>query len=288
MLYENYEILSKLLYLEGIEHIQIFFNIIFDKLYELLLNTDNMNSNIKRDIFERNINKMINDIIINKNNNNNNNIRENLINQYNIINHNILKLSPKSNRFLIQESYHPLKYIKEYPLLKFFMISKKIDKDYFRDYFKEIQENQKKYPVINTYLEFEIRFGDIYYLNNINKINPFINYMLNKYDLNITRKEAKEKIIKNELNNDNYIINMFNNFKEGWNNLCNINNEINYLCRIKMKLEKINENDIIAKVLNDDGEKGNGMIVAGVYQKFAEYQNDFINKIVANLDDNTL
>jgi len=167
------------------------------------------------------------------------------------------------------------------------MISKKINKDYFKEYFNGIKEKEKKYPVINTYLEFEIREANINYLNNINKMNPFINYMLNKYDLKITRKEAKDKYIKNELNND-YIINMFEKFKEGWNNLHNINKDINYLYRVDMEIEKIDKNDIIAKVLNDDGEKGNGMIVAGVYQKFSEYQNEFINNIVAYLDNNTL
>jgi len=71
-----------------------------------------------------------------------------------------------------------------------------------------------KYPIINNLLNDN---GEIETLKNLIKINPFINSMINIYSYKISREEAKQLKIKDELKRiNNPIINKeYEEFKEG-------------------------------------------------------------------------
>ena len=58
---------------------------------------------------------------------------------------------------------------------------------------------------------------------------------------------------------------------------------LKYKCRPPMVLKDIKDSDVIANVLNDDGEWLYGMYLAAAYQMFINWQNTFLNNIIGNI-----
>ena len=143
-----------------------------------------------------------------------------------------------------------------------------------------IPKNNQKYPILVNLLNDE---GEVECLQNLGKINPFLNSMLQIYSYKITRDEAKELKIGEELKklNNNIIYKQFENFKEGWKNFCDFlikkqktlqKDEflLKYQCRPPMEPKYINDEDSIANILNDNGEFLYGMNLAAAYEKFID------------------
>ena len=113
-------------------------------------------------------------------------------------------------------------------------------------------------------------------------MNPFENYALLKYSNKITRVESKRILIKNELMNNPEIKPKYENFEKGYNAISD--KALKYGCKQLEKIKRISSEDPIAYILNDNGELGYGMYIAAAYQKFFEYQNNFLNPILGNID----
>ena len=81
-----------------------------------------------------------------------------------------------SLKCIIQELYDPQIYPNDkFPFFRFFIIPKYHNKEYLIEQFNLIYQNKQKYPILQNYLNDK---GEIKALNNIIKINPFVNSIL--------------------------------------------------------------------------------------------------------------
>lgn len=168
---------------------------------------------------------------------------------------------------------------KEFPLIKYFYASNYPSYELFLEKLYLIQNPMVQYPVLTNYLN-ALQDGSISFLENINYINPFVNYMLYKYSNKITREEAKNIKIKDELNNDNEMQRLFIQFQKGWNNI--YKNLSNFDCHGKLPEKNITENDCLAFCLNDNFEDNYGKYIATAYKDFITYQNNFLKALIEN------
>ena len=113
-------------------------------------------------------------------------IRENVENKINI----------KSLRIIIQESIDPSLYPEnDFPFFRFFMVPKYANKKQLIEELNLIPQSEQKYPIITNYLKDN---GEIEVLQNLIKINPFVNSMIEIYTYKITREEENNNMNNNE------------------------------------------------------------------------------------------
>ena len=138
-------------------------------------------------------------------------------------------------------------------------------------------------------------------MKSLENINKLANILLNIYSFKISRDDAKEKILKNELPK---IIENYNEI-----NPVKINDEeefekdyiepfikswdlikkkaVQYKCQVLRKLEKgekpldMRVDNKLCYFLVDNGDKEGGMFLASAYQHLIEWQNDFIELIIS-------
>jgi len=274
ILEEDWNLLKKVLFEKGIQNCQIFINVIIPDLLEVMKQYENLETIEKRNEFEEKINGLINKTINNKK----------LFEKYEENNNMYLGLELASMKAILQEIFPPNNYDeKVYPYLKYFMIRLSPSENLLLDYLRRIPDYINKYPIINAYLNEEFRI-QIDLLQNILLMNPLVDYMINKYSYNITRDKAKEIKISEILTNpdDKYLITYFKDFIKGWDNVKE--NAIKYKCRNEMPIKTVKEDDSIAYILNDDGEMYYGMYLAAAYQNYCDYQNNFLNSIINNMN----
>ena len=254
--------------------LKLFINVIIPALIELMNQYENFETIEKRNEFEEKVNVLINKTISNKK----------LFEKYEENNNIYLGLELTSMKAILQEIFPPYNYDEKlFPYLKYFMIRLSPSENLLLDYLRRIPDYNNKYPIINAYLNEEFRI-QIDLLENIILMNPLVDYMINKYSYNITRDKAKEIKISEILTNpdDKYLTTYFRNFIKGWNNVKE--NAIKYKCRNEMPVKTVKEDDCIACILNDDGEMYYGMYLAAAYQNYCDYQNNFLNSIINNMN----
>ena len=164
-------------------------------------------------------------------------------------------------------------------MIKYFYVTNYPNYELFSENFGSIQNTMIQYPVLTNYLN-ALMNGSIDLLQNINNINPFINYVLDKYSNKITREEAKQIKIRDELINDGEMKRLFAKFKEGWKNIYKTLS--NYDCHGKLPEKNITEDDCLAFCLNDNLEDNYGKYIATAYKDFITYQNTFLKNIIEN------
>ena len=283
IMFKTYLYLEKALKAKGIHEIQIFLNMIYNSLSDCLYKCPLINTVEIRNNVEKKVNEIVNNCI---------NGYEEYKKKYIDTNIKINQIDFHSLRSIIQESINPSLYNENsYPLFRFFIVPKYPNKRQLIEQLNLIQNYEQQYPIISSYLNDN---GEIEALQNIIKINPFANSMIEKYTYKITRDKGKEIKIQDALTNE-ILRKQFNQFKEGWNNFCdfikrkqkNIELKDKYLlqykCRPPMEIKYIKEDDPIAYALNDDGEYLYGMYLAAAYQKFINWQNTFLNNIIGNI-----
>jgi hypothetical protein len=183
MIEENWNLLKNAVSEKGFEKIQIFLNIISQKLFILIENSQDFNDVNNRNSFEDEINKLIEETIKDK---------DQLINNYIVINNDLLSIDLKSIKPIIQESNNPELYgFEEYPFLEYFMISPVPNKEIFLKYLRNIPAFEEKFPVIANYTNEQQNFN-LKLLTNLKNINPFINLMMDYYSYKITREDGKK------------------------------------------------------------------------------------------------
>jgi len=173
---------------------------------------------------------------------------------------------------LLKEKYPSDYYDKKvFPFYEYFYYTDYLNETYINEKLKHMDES--KYPVLSIYLNNKINEkpdNNKYSLNNLSVFNNALNLIREEYLDNITRENAKKKILKNEkIYNDN--MELFNNFIKFYNNL-----------EIKDTDGEIIELDINNSLCNfflsDDNDIGRTYI--DIYKNFIKEQNEKIGNLL--------
>ena len=294
---KNWEFLSIYLKENGIENIQIFINMIFEKIIKLINNLKSVDTVEKLYAFEKEVDKYIMDIISKKEN------IEKINKEYQEMNNELLSFDPQSIKEIVLANYEPSIYNQDiYPDIQYYSISNILDFNTFVNKFESLKENEIKYFLINILIKKdEDLTQDAIRMKSLENINKITNVLLNIYSFKISREDGKEKNLKKELG---YIIDTYNEM-----NPIKINNEeefindyvnpfiaswdlvkkqsIQYKCRILRELDKgekpleMTIDNKLCYFLVDDGDKEGGMFLASAYSHFIEWQNAFIDLIIS-------
>jgi len=271
ILIDIWKILIEELSKKEIDNVQCFMNMVMPDIYQAI--SDN-NSKMET-IDERRKFEMLCDDIINIAINNYKHYREDYMKN----NKSILEIEDDTIKSILQETSDinnlpP----SNYPLIKYFKAASYPDYNKFYEQFNAVSNCMNQYPVITSYINATQNDEKIKFLENYHLINPFVNYMLDKYNNKISRKEAKEKKLKEEFKNDNEMKKLFNNFKDGWKKI--YKNLSNYDCHGRLPPKKLKENDCLAFFLNDKFEDNYGKYIATAYKDFITYQNEFLKPLI--------
>ena len=276
ILENNWELLKQALFEKGVTVIQIFINLIFEKLSTLLKSCPEITDIKQREIFEKSIEKLLEESYIDY---------EKYSKIYLEINMKLHNSKADSLKSTILELYNPdLNENRKYPYLKYFMLTKYPNEENFMNEFYKIQNYENKYPLINSYVD--PNNDNINLLKYLPKYNKFVNFMINHYSYKISRNEANGKKIGDEdiyKNNENNFKEVFSDFLKVWKKIQKYNTQ--YKCH-QMEEEILHEKMPLSNFLIDDIEKGKGMYLASGYENFIKWQNNFLEPISKSLDFN--
>ena len=271
----NWELLEEALFEKGILIIQIFLNLIFNKIAILLKNCGEMKNAEERNIFEENIENILLEYY---------NEYPNYAEKYISINQEFHNTDPEKLKSIILELYNPDKYDeKKYPFLEYFYMTKYPSEENFKNELYKIKNHTNLYPLISSYINpINDKIDLLQYLPRYNK---FLNFMINNYSYKISRKEAYNKKL-----NDEEIFKK-SNFKKDLNNFIDVWKKIGkYVTQYKCHQMKdqifLNDRMPLINFLVDDGEIEKGMYLAGGYEQFIKWQNEFLIPIIRALDKN--
>ncbi len=296
---KGWELLDISLKNKGIENVQMFMNMILDKIIEIMEKYDSIDTEEKFDNFEKEINDYIMGIINNKEN------IDNLNKNYQQLNDELLSFNPYTMKEIIQAKFDPLIYDKnKYPDMKYYSVSNICNYKAFVDKFQSSEENKKYYSLINILINKESEFTqNSINMKSLSEINNLINLLLNIYSFKISREDAKIKKLSDELtyikdlyneinsiklDKDQFIKNYIEPFIKSWNVIKKTS--IQYKCRLLRDLGKgekpleLSIDNALCYFLADDGDKEGGMFLAAAYQNYIIWQNNFINEIISKND----
>ena len=266
----NWNLLKNTLQSKGII-IQIFMNLIFNKLSEKLKNCKEIKTLQERENFEDEIEKLLEEAFKEY---------EEYSKKYLELNQEALYLTKHSMKSLMLEMNDIKEYDEEnYPFYKYFFMTTYPSRDSFINELKKVIQYEIKNPLLASYINQDI--DKINILKYLPDFNEFVNFMIDNYSYKISRKEASKKILKDEeiyKNNVDNFRDKFNKFKKIWKIIKP--HAIKYGCREEMPPIDLDENQTLAYFLNDNGEIGKGMYIAAAYQYFIECQNNFMNKLI--------
>ena len=294
---KNWELLNVSLKEIGFENINVFINIKFNEILNLINNLKNVDTPEKLDQFEKSVDKFMIDIINNKQN------AEKLNNDYKEINNKLLNFNPQSIKEIIQSNYPPHLYSQAlYPDIQYYTVSKILNMNTFINKFNSSEENKKKYALISILINKDSDLTqNAIKIKNLISINKLVNLLSTIYSYKISREEAKNKILKEEIPNiiekfnemntkrpieaESFISEYINPFIESWNAIKK--NSVQYKCRVLRDIEKGDKpyemkiDNLLCDFLVDDGDKEGGMFLAAAYQYLIECQNNFIDNIIS-------
>ena len=272
---EVYGDLSNFLKKESVDSIEIFMNLIFEKISNLMINAGSFNDEIDVKKFESELDNIIIDSIDKYNEYKVVYLKDN----YKMLEKDINELNSKNNKnndnkynnnYLIVKELLAFEELEDE--MKYFVFTKtfneeKAKQNYFKYYLmkKDFIKCKNKYPLLNQLLFGSDKVNDLVYLPDINN---FINYLINKFSHKISRKEAKEKIIT-----DNYLkidANLLKQFLGSWK---------------KASHNELSEKSVLINFLVDNKEEPENQIIK-LYKNFIEIQNKFLEPII-NHNQNT-
>ena len=242
--------------------------------------------------FEKNVNEYIFEIIEGKEK------IDKLNFEYREMNNELLNFNKFSIKEIIQSHFDPLIYDQnDYPDIQFYSLSHLQSFDEFVNKFNSNKENENKYPLIYLLLNKDKDITkDAINLSNLESINKLSNLLIQIYSYRISREDAKDTILNDELVNiSKKINNLYQNqnideknftekyvypFLNSWNSICN--KAIQYGCKILKGPIKLNTGSKLSYFLVDNGEMGFGMYLASAYEQMIAWQNNFIDYIINN------
>ena len=264
---EDWEIIDKELKIKQIPNIQIFLNIIFDKVLLVMEKQKNFNTDIKLNNFEKEIEKIINENLVN----------QALIDEYINMNNKMTDNIDLSNKSIILENDN-INIEKVYPDMKFFRKAKLPKLEDFKNDFNSLEENKEYYPIINYFLD---ENSNIKNLGNIHIFNNICNYMINFCSYRYSRDETKKIKIKDEIKTMDEAIDKF---IKAYNYLRPLIQQID--CHeLKDKngdlfFNDLENNQYLFNFCVDIGEFNYGIVLAAIYREMINWQNQFINVVL--------
>ena len=273
MLETNWNLLKEILQSKGIQ-IQIFINLIFEKLSATIKNCKEIKTIQRLEQFEEGIEALLEE-----------SFKE--YEEYSKIyiknNEKMLKLDKNSMKSLVQETFDKKFYgEKEYPFYKYFLMTTYPTKEDFVFQLKNIPQYERKYPLLANYIRED--YPEKFLIKYLPEFNEFSNLMIDYYSYKISRKDASKRIIKEEelYKKDK------NKFKQRLKSFINIWKKIKpyavkYGLNEEMDPIDLNENKTIDYYLNDDLVLGKGMYIASAYENFIKWQNNFLDSLITQL-----
>ena len=262
----DWNLLQESLQQRNVSSIEIFMNLIFKELSQMIKECKFLTKEEEREEFENKVENLIDKYV-----------KEYQYCSYNYIEENkkiLKKIDNYSAETILSQLSYPNEEVyheKDYPMFKYFILTKYKTRN---DFIKHL--DTKKYPLINQLLNIKPVYKKLKYLP---AFNEFINYMVDNYSFNITREEAKEKILCNEkIYELPEFIEKYNKFISSWNEIKG--KAIKYKCRSEMPIKDLNSNDKLIYFLNDELELYNGMYMASACQNFIYWQNSFLSPII--------
>ena len=268
----NLEIIEGIIKEKNIQNIQIFLNLIFEPINNILINNINKNFYYKEDAinFEKEINNIINEKI---------NDNESFVDKYIKLNNNLLEIEPFSEKSIILE-VEPFEIYSndEYPEIKYFYKSKLPNKENFIDRFNSNILNKTKYPIINMIINSRITNKNLKLLKYLPIINDLCNYIIKNYSYKYSREEAKQKNIFSEIKEEKYKL-LINKFYKIYKKLRPYAKK--YDCyNIANGFNNLENEPFLSNFCIDTHEINYGMVIASIYMTLIEIQNSFINTII--------
>ena len=273
---KEWELIEEILQQKNIQSIQIFMNLIFKRLSNLIKFCEYFIDVDQRNNFEDKIVNVINDCVNEYKDYSTKFINENQL---------LLQLDNKGLKSTICELSPPTEDIypsEEYPLFKYFVLTKYCSVEDLKKKLGPENVYAMKYPLLFQYLKDN---PDILKMKYLPDYNIFINYMVDYYSFRISRDDAKNRTLNSEpIFSEKSFTNKFNNFIKAWNGIKS--EAIKYKCRPIMKKKDLGSNDKLVYFLNDDGELGYGMYLAAAGQNFITWQNSFLQPIIDSVAQN--
>ena len=265
MIVLNWNLLKDALQSKGVQIIQIFMNLIFDKLIEKLKKCKEIKTNEEREKFEEEIDQLMTESFKEY---------EAYSKTYLELNQEALQLDKHNMKALMLENNEITTYDEEnYPFYKFFLMTTYPSKAEFINELKKVLNYETKYPLISSYISEGNEQKNL--IKFLPDFNEFVNLMIDTYSYKISREDASKKILKEEeiyKNNQQKFLKKFDKFKKIWVHLKPFSTK--YGCRDEMPPVDLDENKSLSYFLNDNGEIGKGMYIAAAYQNFIEWQNN--------------
>ena len=262
-IYKNYKLLKNELEKKGVNSMKIFMNYIFKDLFEKLHEKKSIDEFKELINFEYDLEDLIQDKIEKS-------LEE--IKKYNkIIEINSNDKNDSIN--LLNEKYDKNNYKREeYPYYEYFYYSDYLDENSLIDNISKIKEN---YPMLNKYLEYNMKKIDIadkYSLNKFNLFNKVLNMITERYSYKITKEYAEKTPLKEtEIYNNAELSKLIDKFIKFYNDLKITDNNGN-----EMRLT--NKNKLEDFVIDDNNEIGKSY--KNIYTKFITKQNNEIKDLL--------
>ena len=270
MIEKDWNFLKDALQSKGIQIIQIFINLIFDKLVEKLKNCKLIKTIEDRDKFEAEIEQVLEGAYKEY---------ENYSKIYKENNEKMLELDKNSMKSLVLETNDVNSYdANEYPYYKYFLMTTYPTREAFIHELKKVEQYERKYALIANYIKEEN--PEKFLIKYLPEFNEFCNFMIDYYSYKISREDAAKRDLKDEdlFKNDPKFKDKLKKFVNIWDKIKQY--AIKFACRDEMPVINLNENQKVACFLNDDGDMGKGMYIASAYQNFIEWQNNFLDSLI--------
>ena len=282
MIETDWNILKDCLQTKGVQTIQVFMNMIFKKLCELLINCKTLKTSEEREKFEEEIEKMLEEEYKNY---------DEYQKKYMDINNNALRIDKNSMKSLVLEINDENDYDKKiFPFYKLLLMTTYPSLENFKHELIKIPNYEQKYPLLYYTLILDNMEENIKeknprdLLKYLPDFNEFANFMIDNYSYKISRDEASKIILKDEniyKNNQRGFKDMFNKFIQIWEKIKIYATK--YKCNPDLSVITLDESKSIDYFLNDNAVAGKGMYIASAYQNFISWQNNFLNKIIDSL-----
>ena len=249
----------------GKDSVETYFNLISKEIIEKLEKNSDFRNKENATNFEKEINDIINGLIVDKN----------LVKLYKEKSEQILNLNRDSSKVIIQEIFSFDKYDKEeFPSFRYFYLSELPSKEHFISFFDSSENNKENYPMINALIFNKELHQKEKLMKKLPKINELCNFMINFVSYKYSREEAKEKFVEKEIIDDK--IELIKNFISIYNE---IRPNLNYQFGkkyLKMELNQLKLSDLCI----DSSEEGYGFVLYTIYKEMIDWQNEFINSII--------
>lgn len=169
-----------------------------------------------------------------------------------------------------------------YPFLKLMKFNKiKNDLKHFEKVFYMSLSNKENYPLIDLYLKNK---ENLQILEILTTYLEVLNYLLNKFDHNITRKEARGRNLGVCFESEE-IKAKFEDLKLFWNKYLRV--ELNDGCKIFEPVELSDQSPLSLLLCDNKLELGSGIHAKLVLKHLGSYQNSFIEQCL-QIDTNKL